>query len=583
MDPTARSITFERAWHKLPAAARHGKPTRVALVVTAGENHGHGPTPSPSGQAGVAGNLLSREFIQLRRPFPFLGGFRVRSATLGFAVVLGLSGQAHLLRSQVAPTLDSTDIRRWHQDLDFLSREMPAQHANLFHSMRHEQFDSALASIRDRLPSLTRTGVIVELQRLAAMIGDGHSNVSPWRDTVVAFHTLPIALYRFGDGYYIRATTREQAALLGARVTRIGPVSIDSAESLVAPLISRDNAMGLWVYAPWLLRMPEVLQALGLTPDPNGAELGLVINGTSRTVRLKAAGLFPNLSGDADKSWNTPPGWVDLRTRSPAPLWLSRTGDTYWFTYVPEGHLLYCQLNEIQERGEKLEDFLARALAAADSAGAERFVLDLRLNGGGNAFYNRAIVRALVRSRFDERGRLFVITGRRTFSAAQMLISDLEKWTNPIFVGEPSASRGNQYGDSHRLILPNNRVTVRVSSLWWQYWDTRDTRPWIAPEIAAPLTVEAYRAGRDPALDAVARFVPGPSLAERLRPLLMAGDSATAGVLLDAFRADPVNAWLDPSESLGDVTSVLRDEGLADAAARAERMRARLPPWILPR
>jgi hypothetical protein len=130
-------------------------------------------------------------------------------------------------------------------------------------------------------------------------------------------------------------------------------------------------------------------------------------------------------------------------------------------------------------------------------------VLDLRHNGGGDGDRNRAIVRALLRSRFDERGRLFVITGRRTFSAAQMLICDLERWTSPIFVGEPSASRANHYGDSALLVLPNQRVTLRVSTLWWQ-WDPRDARPWIAVDLAAPLTVDTYRTGRDPALEAIA-------------------------------------------------------------------------------
>lgn len=383
---------------------------------------------------------------------------------------------------------------------------MPAQHANLFHSMRREQFDSALNAIRTQLPSLTRQGVIVELERLAAMIGDGHSNVSPWRDTVIRFHGLPVAFYRFSDGYYVRSATTEHAGLLGARVLRIGSASIDSAEAAIAPLVSHDNAMAYWMYTPILLQMPEVLNAVGLSSDPNGAVLVLDNKGARQTIKLKAAGLFPNLSGDADKSWNSRAGWVDLRDHAPAPLWLSRKSETYWFTYVPTGRLLYCQINEIQERGEKLQAFLDRALAAADSAHAERFVLDLRLNGGGNGYFNRTIVRALARSRFDERGRLFVITGRRTFSAAEMLIDDLQKWSNPIFVGEPSSSRGNAYGDSKRLVMPNSGITLRVSTLWWQYWDPRDKRAWIAPEIPAPLTVGDYEAGRDPALEAIARF-----------------------------------------------------------------------------
>lgn len=507
----------------------------------------------------------------------------MRPGVLALVVVAATCAIAGVARAQPGEGLESVEVLRWNEDLDLLAREMPARHANLFHAIESEKFRAALDDIRKRLPSLARSQVIVELQRLAASIGDGHTNVSPWRDPEVGFRTLPVTLYRFSGGYYVRAATTGHRALLGARVTHIGSHSIDSAESLVAPLISRDNGMGLWMYAPMLLTMPEVLHALGITSDPGRAQFRLDLDGTPQTVTLDAVGPFPNLSGDADKSWNARSGWVDLRDRAPAPLWLSRTADTYWFTYVPDGRLLYCQLNEIEERDEKLNAFFARALAAADAAGAERFVLDLRLNGGGNGYFNRPIVRALVRSRFDEPGRLYVITGRRTFSAADMLINELEKWTNPVFVGEPSASRGNHYGDSRKLVLPNSKVTVRVSSLYWQFWDPRDERPWIAPAIAAPLTIEAYGSGRDPALEAIARHVPGPSLAERLKPVLVAGDGTAAWPMIEAFRRDPVNAWVDVASSLARLSRQLQREDKPGAAALAEKLRTRLPDWSLPR
>jgi Peptidase family S41 len=507
----------------------------------------------------------------------------IRQACFALLIVAAMCALAGAASAQAEHSPDADEIPRWGEDLDFLAREMPSQHANLFHAIDREQFQDALNGIRNRLPSLARSQVIVELQRLAASIGDGHTNVSPWRDPATGFQTLPVTLYRFSGGYYIRAATREHQALLGARVTHIGSHSINAAEALVAPLVGRDNAMAVWLYAPLLLTMPEVLHALGMTSDPSRVRFGLDLDGTPQTVRLDAAGPFPNLSGDADKSWNARSGWVDLRDRAPAPLWLSRTSDTYWFSHVSEGRMLYVQLNEIQERGEKLDAFFARALAAADSAGAERLVLDLRLNGGGNGYNNRPIVRALLRSRFDEPGRLYVITGRRTFSAAGMLIDELEKWTNPVFVGEPSSSRGNHYGDSRKLVLPNNRVTVRVSSLWWQLWDPRDTRPWIAPEVAAPLTLEAYASGHDPALEAIARFVPGPSLAERLKPVLIAGDGDAAWAMIDAFRRDPINAWLDPASSLARLSRQLQRDDDPDAAALAERLRTRLPEWSMPR
>jgi hypothetical protein len=397
---------------------------------------------------------------------------------------------------------DADDVRRWSEDLDVVVREMPAMHPNLFHNMGREQFEAAIAGIRGRLPTLARHQVVVELMRLAAAIGDGHTNVAPWRDPA-GFHTLPVSLYRFADGYYVRAAVRDQAALLGARVTHVGGASVDAAVERVASLIGRDNDMGVLMYAPTLLVMPEVLHAVGLSGDPHGAELTVEVDGRPQRASLASAGPFPNLSGGAEMWWGSRDGWVDLRDGAPVPLWLSRLTESSWFSQLPEHGLLYCQLNEIQERGEGFGAFFARALAAADSSDARRFVLDLRHNGGGNGDLNRAIVRTLIRSRFDERGRLFVITGRRTFSAAQMLIGDLEKWTSPIFVGEPSASRDNHYGDSELLVLPNLRITIRVSTLWWQ-WDPRHTRPWIAVDIPAALTIDAYRSGRDPALAAIA-------------------------------------------------------------------------------
>ena len=96
--------------------------------------------------------------------------------------------------AQTATPLDTVQVRLWKEDLAFLRTEMPRRHVNLFHTMSREQLDSAFNSIETRLPHLARHQVIVELQKLAAMIGDGHSNVGPWRDSLIAFHTLPVAL-----------------------------------------------------------------------------------------------------------------------------------------------------------------------------------------------------------------------------------------------------------------------------------------------------------------------------------------------------------------------------------------------------
>jgi hypothetical protein len=418
-------------------------------------------------------------------------------------IILLLSLFTRPALGQHPPAPDTTAIRRWREDLAFLRVEMPAHHANLFHAMTRPQFDSALSAIEQRLPTLARHQVIVELERLAALVGDGHTNVSPWRDTAIAFHTLPVAFYWFTDGIAVRAATAAHADLLGARVLEIGGVTIDSAIGRVRPLIGRDNEMGVRAWAPVLLAMPEVLQAVGLAADLGRVQILVAQGGRRRSVVLEPAELFPMATGETDRSWLAREGWVDARDRAPTPLWLSDPNDTYWYRYLPQTRTLYCQLNAIlQIPGDSLDVFLARAIATADSGGADRFVLDLRLNGGGNGQWNRDILRALIKSRYDAPGHLLVITGRRTWSAAGMLIDDIENYASAVFVGEPSAARGNGYGDSQRLVLPNSHVTLRVSTLYWQFWDPRDERPWIDPAVPAGLTLADYMAGRDPALEA---------------------------------------------------------------------------------
>lgn len=54
-------------------------------------------------------------------------------------------------------------------------------------------------------------------------------------------------------------------------------------------------------------------------------------------------------------------------------------------------------------------------------------------------------------------------------------------------------------------MLPNSHLTVRVSSLYWQQSDPRDTRPYIEVSVPATLTFGDYAAGRDPALEAAER------------------------------------------------------------------------------
>jgi tetratricopeptide (TPR) repeat protein len=458
---------------------------------------------------------------------------------------------------------------------------MPKHHRNLFHTVTREEFESAVRRLDERIPSLARHQIIVAMARIAAMVGDGHTNIAPTRDPKIGFRAYPVQLSLFKDGLYVRAAAREHADIVGARVVGIGKVSADAACDAVGAIIGRDNAMDVKFFAPFLLAMPEVLHALGAIDDMENAPFALAGRGGSRVVILKPAGPAEMMPPDTDVSWLPRPDWVDARdgAQKPTPLWLRDPQNKYWFEYLAGARTLYVQFNQVgNKQDETLEAFARRLFAFVESQPVERLVLDLRLNRGGNGALNRPLLLGLIRStKVDRKGRLFTIIGRSTWSAAQGLVNELEKYTNTTFVGEPTGGKPNSYGDSRRIALPNSGITVRVSTLWWQ-GDERDRRPWTAPEVAADLTFEDYRANNDPALKAALEYVPKESLPELLKEAFAVNDFRRAAEREREWRTDPANAYADTEVPVNSLGYELMAAGRVDQAIAVFRINAAAYP-----
>jgi Tetratricopeptide repeat len=484
---------------------------------------------------------------------------------------LALQGARPDPQAARAPSPDSSSVRQWREDLAYLARELPRRHNNRFHTITRTQFDSALAVLDRKLPGLARHQVIVELARLVALVGDGHTNVAPTRDPKIGFHTYPVRLYFFKDGLFIRSAAKAQADLVGAKVVRIGRLTADEAYLAVRGLIGRDNEMNARYYAPFLLAMPEVLHAIGAIDEPDAAPLLLEQAGTRTVTVLRPLGLAAMMPSDTDVSWTQEDGWVDMRgpDGARAPLWLrADPRDPLRLEYLPESRTAYVQYNKVGDApDETIAAFAERLRTFVDSAAVDRVVLDLRLNRGGDGTLNQPLVLSLIRSpKLEGPGHLFVIIGRSTFSAAQFLVHDLEQYTDAVFVGEPTGGKPNSYGDSRRITLPNSGITVRASIYYWQRTHPLDTRPWKAPDLAAELTSRDYRANVDPALREILAWRPEPSLAERMRDAFAAGDSAGALKLHLAYKTDPRHAYTDTEVELNALGYELLRQGRREAA-----------------
>ncbi len=483
------------------------------------------------------------------------GGSALRAGYCIVAIISALLAAPPAFSQTVAPRYTLTP-EQWREDLRVMMAELPRRHRNLYHTTSAETFDSAAKALHARIPSLARHEIIHEMAKIVALASDGHTNISPTRDAAIGFRTLPVALYLFRDGLYVRAAHRIHADLAGARVLRIGDATADDAFARVRPYIGRDNDMGVKFFAPHLLAIPEVLHAAGLAPSPDSVLFELAVGDSTRAVWLRPVGAVDLMPADADVSWRRKQGWIDARDRAstPDPFWLSRDPEKvlWWFTTLPESKTVYAQINQVRNGpSETFAEFTQRLLSAIDSVQGDRLILDLRLNRGGNGVLLRPLVNGILkRPNVNERGRLIVLTGRSTWSAAQFLVDDLQKYADVTLVGEPAASKGNHYGDSRRITLPNSGITVRAATMYWQAWLPTDQRRWTAPDVAAGLSFSDYVRNEDPVLTTALGFVARPRLSDELRQAIATGDTAGARERLAAFREDSTHAYADARLSL---------------------------------
>jgi len=218
-----------------------------------------------------------------------------------------------------------------------------------------------------------------------------------------------------------------------------------------------------------------------------------------------------NLSSFSETvSWSTIPNpstWINLPQTLPAPvpLYLKNMGTGYWFEYLPENKTVYFQFNLIRnDKKESLVDFSNRLFKFINETEVEKLVIDIGWNNGGNAGLLLPLVQGLIKNeKINKQGKLFVIIGRRVFSAAQSAATFFERYTNATFIGEPTGSSPNFVGEEDSVKLPYSKIGINVSELYWENSYPHDKRTWLAPQIYIPPTFESFRVNRDPAMEAI--------------------------------------------------------------------------------
>lgn len=410
-----------------------------------------------------------------------------------------------VLQSAAQTTLTA---EQWQDDLKFLQNTIHDEYSFLFKKTTAAEFDKAVDQLHKDIPNLQEHEIVVGLARLVSSFKYGHTVLGFRYQQYIGFHQLPLNMYEFNDGIYIQGVHKDYASALGAKVIAVAGVPIKDALAAIAPVVPSENDQFFKAYAPLYLSSPEVLHAQKVIKElSNTVELTLEKDGKNFKQSFKTIPKGERVPVNYSLIQQNE-NWLDARNQDNTPYYLKHLDKIYYYEYLPESKTVYVRQSQIQDDpSEDIPTFYAKVFDFVENNDVEKLIIDVRLNGGGNNYKNKPVITGIVKTeKINQVGKLFVIIGRRTFSACQNLINEMSNYTNAIFVGEPSSENINFYGDNNRIDLPNSKIPAFLSFAWWQdkpQWENAD---WTAPHIAIDMSFNEYKTNKDPVLETALNF-----------------------------------------------------------------------------
>ncbi|HMG71243.1 MAG TPA: hypothetical protein VK544_09030 [Gemmatimonadaceae bacterium] len=409
--------------------------------------------------------------------------------------VLALSFLAVNLGQAQSPS-DSERVAGWRSDIRYYLEQLKRQH----YVYRARPLPAGLIQAADRLsrnvPRYSDERILAEFEHLASFAGDGHTYLLPFGSRRVTAHALPLRFFLFSDGMFVIDASPGYERWIGSRVVRVGDTPAATVIERMRPTLSADNRYGyLWV-APALLSFRGYLENFADGIGQDSVSLTLAPRG-AKEVRITIASIVaPPMRGMPKLLASR------LQGAAPPPMYLSNITQNFWFKPLADS-VLYVQFNQVMNSGESLAAFAGRLGTTLRDMNPRAVIVDVRHNNGGNLGLLPPLLgafRSYEGARRD--GRIYVLMGRNTFSAAQVFLAQMDRDTHAVFAGEPSSSRPNFVGEETEVVLPWSGAIGSISD---EYHETipGDTREWIEPNIKLTLSSADYFANRDPLLEKV--------------------------------------------------------------------------------
>ncbi len=363
-----------------------------------------------------------------------------------YLIILCLIGFS--FTSGVTQDLNSITTPLWMQDLDFLAQSIKTQHSNPFKHINEEQFNNSISNLNYQMGDLTVEQRLIEMIKIASSIGDGHTRIYAEQ----YFNYFPIVPFWFDQELRVTKVANEYNEIGGWKITAINGMDIQKVKKITDELTPKgeNNHYLLHMSEQWIVNA-HVLHYYKIIDDVNQAEFTFQNDiGEQRNITLSSVP-FKGLETVYWKSgYKKRPLYMSLEN---VPLNMYRV----------DPYTLYLSLNKYA--GDKV--FKSKVELFMDSLqdhSITHLIIDMRSNDEYNTDQADYLIKKIKKSKFTEHGKIFVITGRKTFSSGAVDALKFKQELGATVMGESPGQRPNSYIESTPITLPNSKIQAGVGS-----------------------------------------------------------------------------------------------------------------------
>jgi len=389
----------------------------------------------------------------------------------------------------------SMSLKDWEEDLTYLQKKIKKQFKTFIPEVK-EKFDTGIKALKRQLPELKSYEVSCEMMRLLALLKDGHTELNIGQKEV-GFHRLPLNLYFFENELYIVAAHQKFAKLIGGKITHIGKYTTQEAFEKLKQNMSHDNSVEFLHAGPGYMTLTELLHYLKITENTQKMALKITLP-VGKAVSQTFDGLDYNTY--IQGPWTN--YFREYKTQT--PLYLSKQRTYYWHRYLADKKTMYFNWRRInnQKRKPSIKRYINKLFKEIDAVRPDKLVIDLRLNNGGNYNLSRPMITAIrARAWLNQPGKIWVITGRTTFSAATMACVFLKNETAATVVGEPGRTHPNKSDNNEVMRLPNSNFLIEYTTRIKKHLPQHPDWDRVPVDVTIPPRFNDYKQGKDTALE----------------------------------------------------------------------------------